>query len=76
MKLRLKETMTTQTPKTKTARIPIQCMRTSTGSKIGGKTEDPDLAGEDLGPEETEDLEKEEPDQEITEVTADLKKET
>ena len=51
-------------------------MRTSTGSKIKGKTEDPDLAGEDLGPEETEDLEKEEPDQEITEVTADLKKET
>ena len=76
MKLRLKETMTTPTPKKKTARIPIQCMRTSTGNKRKEKKEDLDLVGEDLVPEETGDPEKEEPDQVITEVTEDPKKGT
>jgi len=62
------------TPKTETARIPIQCMKTSTGSKRGGKIKDPDLVVEDLAPEVTEDPVREEPDLEI--VTADPKKGT
>ena len=73
-KPRLKETMMTPTTKTETARIPIQCMNTSTGSKSEEKIKDPDLVVEDLAPEETGDPEKEEHDLEI--VTGDQKKGT
>ena len=64
----------TPTPKTETTRILILCTSTSTGNRRGEKIRDPDLVVEDLGPEETGDLETEEPDPEI--VTEDPKKET